>query len=120
HLSPAVIKALLREAPEQVLVAGRESLQQGGLMPLLSALYEQLVPALRAAAELLGPEDVFELEHGTALQELGQRVALRQVLGAAAQLEALLPRHRPRSRPTRRDVPTRVLDADTYPVGGFA
>ena len=32
---------------------------------------------------MLGPEDIFELEHGTALDELGQRVALRQVLQAA-------------------------------------
>src|SRR5439155_17612165 len=61
YLSPAVIKALLRDAPEQVLAAGRESLGRQGLMPLLSTLYGQLVPALRAAAELLGPEDVFEL-----------------------------------------------------------
>src|SRR5262249_29953784 len=36
HLSPAVIKALLRDSPEQVLGGGRESLQRDGLMPLLS------------------------------------------------------------------------------------
>ena len=39
------------------------------MMLLLPALYESLTAALRRAAELLGPEDVFELEHGTALQD---------------------------------------------------
>jgi hypothetical protein len=120
HLSPGVLKNLLRESPEQLLAAGADSLAAGGLQPLLAELLDGLVAALRRAAELLGPEDVFELEHGTALQELGQRVALRQVLRGAALLEAQLPQHRPRPRPGRQEVPTRVLDEDTYPVGGFS
>jgi hypothetical protein len=120
HLSPAVVKALLRDAPEQVLNAGTAALGAGGPQPLLVMLYEGLLAAMRRSAELLGPEDLFELEHGTALQELGQRVALRQVLQGAALLDELLPRHRPRPRPGRREVPTRVLDEDTYPVGGFS
>jgi hypothetical protein len=120
HLSPAVLKSLLREPPEQVLAAGTASLGQAGLMPLLADQYQHLIAAMRRAAELLAPEDLFELEHGTALQELGQRLALRQVLRAADVLELSLPRHRPRPRPGRREVPTRVLDEDTYPVGGFA
>jgi hypothetical protein len=119
HLSPAVLKALLRDAPEQVLAAGTKSLG-GGVEPLLASLYEALIAAMRRCAELLGPEDLFELEHGTALQELGQRVALRQVLRGVALLEALLPLHRPRPRVGRQEVPTRMLDADTYPVGGFS
>src|SRR5262249_10106659 len=68
----------------------------------------------------LGVEDVFELEHGTALAAFGQRVALRQVLQIAARLDAGLPAHRPRPRAGRRDVPTAMTDEDTYPVGGFA
>lgn len=91
-----------------------------GIDPLLLELYEELIAAVRRTADVLGPEDVFELEHGTALAELGQRVALRQVLQTAARLEAGLPRHRPRLRSTRREVPTRVPDEDVYPVGGFA
>src|SRR5207244_10184413 len=62
----------------------------------------------------------FELEHRTALDELGQRVALRQVLRAAEVLEALLPRHPVRPSGQRREVPTHILDEDTYPVGGFS
>jgi len=38
----------------------------------------------------------------------------------AARLKATLPAHRPRPRSGRREVPTRVLDEDTYPVGGFS
>jgi hypothetical protein len=63
---------------------------------------------------------VFELEHRTALEPLGQRVALRQVLHAAAELEANLPRQL-RTRPAdRQTAPTHLLDEDTYPIGGFA
>lgn len=66
------------------------------------------------------PEDVFELEHKTALQPFGERVALRQVLQAATFLDNALPRLRPRSVSQPREVPTRMLDEDIYPVGGFA
>jgi hypothetical protein len=120
HLSPAVIKRLLQDPAEQVLAEGWDSLNREGLCPLLAELYESLIAATRRTAEVLGPEDLFELEHGTALAELGQRVALRQVLHMAQRLEAALPRHRVRPRSGRQEVPTRVLDEDTYPVGGFS
>ena len=72
-------------------------------------------------AEALGPEDVFELEHGTALAAFGQRVALRQVLQAADDFEkGGRPSERPRPPARRHDVATRILDEDTYPVGGFS
>src|SRR5262249_32980130 len=120
HLSPAVLKPLRREPPEKVLAEGWDLLGREGLMPLLIELYEGLIKAARRTAEVLGPEDLFELEHGTALDPKGEQLARRQVLQAAARLEAGLPRHRPRPRPGRREVPTRVLDEDTYPVGGFS
>jgi hypothetical protein len=119
-LSPAVLKSLLREAPEQVLAAGLDSLSAQGPCALLTEMYESLVASMRRAADLLGPEDLFELEHGTALRDLGQRVALRQVLRAADVFEKALCQYRPRPRPARREVPTRGLDEDAYPVGGFS
>src|SRR5206468_6673496 len=76
--------------------------------------------AVRHSAEALAPEDVFELEHRTALAEFGERVALRQVLQAASRLEATLPARGIRPLDGRQEVPTRVLDEDTYPVGGFS
>src|SRR5207302_1473991 len=39
---------------------------------------------------------------------------------AAERLESYLPRYRVRPRAGRQEVPTRVLDEDTYPVGGFS
>jgi hypothetical protein len=120
HLSPGVIKGLQREPPERLLAEAEESLARVGPLPLLLDLYEDLTRRVRRLQEVLGPEDVFELEHRTALDELGQRVALRQTLRAADELERCLPRHRLRPRAGRREVPTRVLDEDTYPVGGFS
>jgi hypothetical protein len=68
---------------------------------------------------MLSPTDLFEVKHGYALQPEGERLARRQVLHAAEMLERLLPRHRVRPLDRRREVPTRILDEDTYPVGGF-
>src|SRR5262249_20230502 len=97
-----------------------ESLTREGLMPVLPALYEGLVAAAREMHDALGPEDVFELEHGTALAAFSQRVGLRQVLQAAAEFEAEGAPERPRVHARRHDVATRILDEDTYPVGGFS
>jgi hypothetical protein len=119
-LSPAVIKALLEAPPDEVLGRAWDQLTHDGVTPLLVQLYESLIDAARRVAEVLAPEDVFELEHGTALAELGQRVALRQVLQAARQFEDSLPARRVRGAGGPREVPTRVLDEDTYPVGGYA
>jgi hypothetical protein len=119
-LSPAVIRGLRETTPEEVLARGWESLMRDGLLPLLQELYEGLVTAARRTGEILGNEDIFELEHGTALLEMGQRVALRQLLLAAERLEGTLPRHKVRPLAGRQEVPTRVLDEDTYPVGGYA
>ena len=47
-------------------------------------------------------------EHGTALAQFSQRVALRQALQAATQLETELPRRQIRPVARRYDVPTRV------------
>ena len=61
-----------------------------------------------------------ELEQKTALQSMGEYVAHRQVLQMAAKLEEGLPKHKVRPLQGRKEVPTRVLDEDTYPVGGFS
>jgi hypothetical protein len=120
HLSPGVIKGIAELAPEEALGRGWDSLSRDGLLPLLPELYQALIAASRRSADVLGPEDVFELEHGTALAELGQRVALRQLLQAADRLQTALPRHRLSPPAGRKEVPTRVLDEDTYPVGGYS
>jgi hypothetical protein len=119
QFAPGVIKFALESPPDEVLVQGFESLRKDGPLPLLIDLYEIIINRARSAAEVLGQEDVFELESGTALAEFGERLALRQVLQAATTFEASLPRHKLRPLAQRMEVPTRILDEDTYPVGGF-
>lgn len=119
-LTPAVFKALRDRPGEEILAEGWESLTQEGPLPLLASLYEDLITHVRHAPALLGAEDVFELEHRTALAPFSQRVALRQVLQATAALEAGLPTQPLRPRAERPDAATRILDEDLYPVGGFS
>jgi hypothetical protein len=119
EMSPGVIKAVLESRPEDVLAEAWESLRQDGVQPPLVELYEGLITAARRTPELLSSADLFELKHGYALHPEGERLARRQVLHAAELLERTLPRHRVRPLASRKEVPTRILDEDTYPVGGF-
>jgi hypothetical protein len=103
-----------------LLAEGWRHLQERSLSPELIQEYEELIAAVRGTGDLLGTADVFELEHGTALVEFGQRIATRQVLAAVRELTAELPQQKPRAQPRREQVATRILDEDAYPVGGFA
>jgi hypothetical protein len=114
-----VVNAALEAQPEDLLTEGYESIRQEGIDPLLPELYEGLIASARRTPEILDQPDVFDLEHRTALNEPSQRLAHRQVLKAANGLEATLPRARIRPLARRMEVPTRILDEDTYPVGGF-
>jgi vWA domain found in the FtsH ternary systems/N-terminal helical region fused to the FtsH ternary system vWA domain len=116
---PASLKPLLEMSPEAVIAAEWQSEATDGVKHVLMSQYRELIAAVRLSADLLGPEDVFELERGTAVAELGQRVALRQVLRAASLFEERLPKAPP-MLPARKVAPTRMLDDDAYPVGGFA
>ena len=119
-LNPAVIKNVQQQDPGEFLGQGWQELRQEGPLPWLPALVDELIAALRNSADLVGPEDIFELEHGTALAPFAQRVALRQVLHAAELLRAGLPAQPPRPHLRRHDVPSNLLTEDAYPVGGFA
>jgi hypothetical protein len=121
ELSPGVIRGLLTNAkPEENLRRGWELLNQQGPLPLLVELYEQIVGAARRTAEFLALEDIIALEQQSALLTMGEYVAHRQVLQMAARFEEGLPRHQVRPMSGRKEVPTRVLDEDVYPVGGFS
>lgn len=119
ELSPAVLRGMLTANPDDLLAQGFESLGTDGPLPVLVHQYEELVSAARRIAEVLGPEDVIALEQRTALADMGQYVAHRQILQVTAKIETRLP-HRPvRPLVGRKEVPTRVLDEDQYPVGGY-
>jgi len=120
HFSPGVLKGLLEAAPEDLLRQGWESLRQDGVHQLNERLMQSLIAAARRTAEVLGPDDVAAVEAGDALADEGEQVARRQVRQAAAALEAALPRYGPRPRSGPHETPTRLLDEDAYPVGGFS
>lgn len=118
-LSPGVIKTILELADADLVQRGWSSLRAGGMMPMIADLYAGLIAAIRRRGEVLARADVFELERGTALAELSQRIALRQLLALTSQfVGAMTDAPRPRALP--REVPTHVRDDDVYPVGGFA
>jgi hypothetical protein len=120
QLSPAVIKALLSESADTLLAEGWNLLAHAGVPPAQVQFYEQLIPSIRQAVTLWSPADLFELEHRTALAGFGDRLALRQVLEAAARFEAELPALSPPQPPHSREVSTRFFEEDAYPVGGFS
>lgn len=119
EMSVGVINNLLEVPPEELLSEGYESMRVDGPHELLLELYGSLIQAARRTPEVLGPEDIFDLERKFALEDLGQRLAHRQVLRAAALLEATLPKHKIKPLARRMEVPTRIHDEDLYPVGGF-
>lgn len=120
EMSPGIIRTLLEGQPDDLLRRGWDSLSSPGPMALLIETYEELIGLARSTAEVLALEDVIALEQRTALSDLGQYVAHRQVLQTAYRLAESLPRHKLKPLAGRREVPTRILDEDTYPVGGFS
>lgn len=118
-LPPAVVRRLLGTNPDEVLAAAWDDLTRDGPDPQLVAAYDELVKAARRSAEVLVKEDAEALEDGSALGDLGQYVALRQVRRTAAGLLARLPARPVRPLVGRREVPTSILDEDQYPVGGY-
>lgn len=119
ELSPGVLRGLLDVSPDELMRRGWESLSTRGPDAVLIDMYEGMIAAVRRMAEVLGLEDVIALEQRTALADMGQYVAHRQVLQTANRFDATLPRHKVKPLAGRQEVPTRVLDEDTYPVGGF-
>src|SRR5262245_1767123 len=119
EISMGVLNTLIDTPPDELLTEGWESLRQEGPHELLPELYQSLIDASRRTPEVLGADDVFDLEKKYALEELSQRLAHRQVLRAAAGLDATLPKHKIKPLARRMEVPTRILDEDQYPVGGF-
>ena len=118
-LPPAVIRGLLRDRSDDVLGGAWERLMRDGPSPLLVTMYEQLVAASRRMNESLSRPDISALENRSALGDLGQRVALQQIEKNTIELVAKLPTRPASPLPNRREVPTRVLDEDHYPVGGY-
>lgn len=119
ELSPAIVKGMMQTPGEDLLAEGYESLAREGPLPELVRRYEMLVHGARRMAEVLGPEDLIAIKQRTAIADMGQYVAHRQILTVTARTEARLPPRPVRPLAGRREVPTRILDEDQYPVGGY-
>lgn len=118
-LSPAVAKGLLSMKPNRLAEELQKSQDAEVNSDLVNA-FEELIQRVRNAGELLGPEDIFELERGTALSQFGQRMALRQLLQATEYYASALPKQKPRGASRQYSVSTNILQEDFYPVGGFS
>lgn len=119
-INPASVRVLGESPPTELLEEGWKSLSQEGLDPLLHDLYLDLIACTCQTGDILTAADLFELERGIALAEYGERHAVRQIHEAASQLETNIPDRKPPPFPGRTEVTTRILDEDTYPVGGFS
>lgn len=117
--SNAVVRSLRQANLNVALAEGFDSFTQLGLHPFLKPHYESLISATRRLHDVLGPEDVIALEQRTALDDMSRFVAHRQILTQTARFEDQLPLTPLRPPISRREVPTRILDEDQYPVGGY-
>lgn len=118
-LPPAVIRTLLTTNADELLQAGIDGLVRDGPSPLLVEMYEAIVSAGRRMAEVLDQADILALEQGTALADMGEYVAHRQIVQTRTKLESRLPTRPVKPLIGRKEVPTRVHDEDQYPVGGY-
>jgi hypothetical protein len=118
-LSVAVLRELAKVTPETLLARGYESLMAGPRTDLV-AMLEQWSTAARQLGECLGGEDLYELEQGTVLLAYSRRLALRQTLSLADHWLKVAPAKPSIKSSRRRDVATRLMDEDQYPVGGFS
>ena len=118
-LPPAVIRSLLASNHEDVLSLGWESLMRDGPSALQFRQYEELAATGRRMSEVLVKEDIDALEDRSALGDMGQYVALRQIRQTTSRIESLLPSRPVKPLIGRKEVPTRILDEDQYPVGGY-
>ena len=118
-LPPAVIRGLLITNPDDVLASGWDSLMRDGPLDIHLRLYEELAAAGRRMSDVLAKEDIDALEDKSALGDMGQYVALRQIRQTMARIQALLPARPVKPHIGRKEIPTRVHDEDQYPVGGY-
>jgi hypothetical protein len=118
-LPPAVIRGLLATNPDEVLAAGWDGLMRDGPLDVQIRLYRELIAAGRRINEVLAKEDIDALEDRSALGDMGQYVALRQIRQTTARIESQLPARPVKPLIGRKEVPTRIHDEDQYPVGGY-
>lgn len=118
-IPPAAIRSLKERQPH-IIDQGWNILMREGPLPLQIELFQKLISAFRHAPDLLGREDVEALEDRSAIFDMGQYIALRQIRQVSSLFEKDLPDRWVRPFSRRREIPTRILDENSYPVGGYS
>ncbi|HVW01461.1 MAG TPA: hypothetical protein VHB77_14010 [Planctomycetaceae bacterium] len=119
-LSPAVIQSLRQLSADEILQRAAAAAGDADTDRLLGKLYREIAAGGRRTRAFLTPEDLFELEQGTAIADFAQRLALRQALQATTALAALLPPVIACPRTAATQAPAAQRGEDAYPVGGFS
>ncbi len=112
--APGALRGWLALPDDDAWSCGLRGLSDAGVLARLQA---RLGAVQRTAG--FSAADVHLLRHLPVLTTRAQRVAVRQLIDAAAVLDGALPRHvRPRPRPGR--VSSRAHEEGAFPAGGFA
>jgi FtsH ternary system-like protein len=119
-LAPAVVRRALKRPAGELAREGFAGLRAPATAERLAAGYEDLVAGARRAGSLIGEAEVFALENLSVLGSLNQRVAIEQIVQAAEELHAALPRRLRKRSHVRGVLPTHIEDESAYPIGGFA
>jgi len=118
-LPPAVIRGLLRDPGEDVLSEAQERLHLHGPSRRTIAMYERMVAAARRSPAIIDADDVSKLNRGLAFGD-ALEVAWDHVVAAAKDFLEHIPHSPRRAHQRSLAVPTRLLDNDQYPVGGYS
>jgi hypothetical protein len=120
-VAPGMLRKLGLRAPVQLLALGFDAWrEQPDVLDALARGYDALCERAHTAGSLLSEAQVFALENLAVLGELGQRVAVAQIVSAAEALGTAWPK---RIKMKRRDVgtsPVALEDESAYPAGGFS
>ncbi|NVB40347.1 hypothetical protein G6O69_37345 [Pseudenhygromyxa sp. WMMC2535] len=86
----------------------------------LAAAYASLARSARRHGALITDVELYTLENHSALRSPSARLAMAQIVEAAAAVERSLPVRVRRSDASRGRTPTRIEDESAYPIGGYA
>lgn len=121
-ISPGAIREVGRLTNDEFLAAGQAALAPD--TPATGALisgYEDLIARARRMGSLITEAEVFLIENLDVLSDLGQRVAIGQIIEIADALATAMPRRlKPNNRAQPARIHTSLASEDNYPTGGFS
>lgn len=120
-MEPALLRRLVRSDADTIVAVGHDVWRQHpDVFERLAAGYEALCDAVAGRAALLTDADVFTVENLKVLGEMGQRVAVAQIVHAAAAMADAWPKRVKMQHADRGASPSSLEDESAYPAGGLA